>query len=354
MRSSGVIAASRAIHDVLTSAARGLPIDPSVGDRALGAPDVSWRRVLGYEGCAVQIDQPLRASSLGASLPSSVRSLLRTAREDALRLGVLAHRQLGEISALAQAEGIRLLVLKGAAQLLAGHPGTRSMADIDLLLLPEDGVRFHELLMTTLGYASSGPAYPHHLAVLRRAGSLNIDVHTRLSDAPGPLDAAIWSGTRAVMVGRHGLRIPSATSMVLHVVEHGVRLNWMGRYRLRDVLDLATLYTADVSTDAVHEYTAQGTDRAACETLLSAAHEIEPRVPRYHAHAWRTIRRVSRTRLALASLARDSRVSERCFRYAGVAAEGSPRTMLRAGRMLVRNLAAAVASSWSGAAARHG
>ena len=354
MHSSGVIAASRAIHDVLTCVARGRPIEPSAADRALGAPVISWRRVLGYEGCAVQIDQPLRASTLGPSLPPAIRSLLRTAREDALRLGILAHRQLGEISALAHAEGIRVLVLKGAAQLLAGHPGTRSMADIDLLVLPEDGAGFHELLVTKLGYATTGPAYPHHLPVFRRAGSLNIDVHTRLSDVPSPLDAAIWSRTRAVTVGQHDLRIPSATSMVLHVVEHGVRLNWMGRYRLRDVLDLATLYTADVSTDAVREYTSQGTDRAACETLLSAAHEIEPRIPRYRTDAWRTIRRVSRTRLALAALARDSRVSERYFRYAGVAAEGSPRTMLRAGRMLVRNLAAAVASSWSSAAARHG
>ena len=342
MYSSRASEVSRAIHGVLAAVARRRPIEASEAALAVDAPIVCWRRVLGFEGCAVQIDHALRTSSLGPALPRPVREVFRTARQDALRFGILAQHQLTEISALAHAEGVRVLVLKGAAQLLAGVPATRSMADIDLLVVPADGDRFHELLVTRLAYASAGPSYPHHLPVLKRPGSLNIDLHTRLSDIPSPLDAAIWSRTRRIDLGAHALSVPSATSMVLHVLEHGVRLNWMGRYRLRDVLDLATLYTADVSTPDVREYAAQGTDRAACETLLSAAHDLEPRAPTYHAHAWQTIRRVSRTRLALAALARDSHVSERCFRYAGVAAEGSPRTMLRAGRMLVRNVAAAV------------
>jgi hypothetical protein len=346
--SRSAIEATRAIHGVLASVARGLPIEPREGDRALRADIVTWRRVLGYEGCAVQLDRALRASSLGPLLPKAVREIFRTARETALRHGVLAQHQLREIAALANAEGIRVLVLKGAAQLLVGHAVTRSMADIDLLVLPADGSRLHASLMTKLGYASTGPAYPHHLPVLTRRGSLNIDLHTRLSDTPSSLDVAIWSGTRRVALGPYALKVPSATSMVLHVLEHGVRLNWMGRYRLRDVLDLATLYTADVSTGDVVAHASQGTDRVACETLLSAAHDIEPRVPAFSSHAWRTIQRVSRTRLALASVPRDARVSERYFRYAGVAAEGSPRTMLRAGRMLVRNLAAAVISGWRG------
>lgn len=344
--SRGAIDGSRAIHGVLTAVARGVPIDARDGDRALDAPLISWRRVLGFEGCAVQIDQALRSSSLGGALPGAVREIFRTARQNALRLAILSQHQLREIGALAHAEGVRMLVLKGAAQLLVGQGATRSMSDMDLLVPPEAGIRFHELLVTRLGYASTGPAYPHHLPVLTRDGSLNIDLHVRLSDIPSPLDASIWTRTRQVVLGEHVLWVPSATSMVLHVLEHGVRLNWMGRYRLRDVLDLASLYTAEVSTEEVREHAMHGTDRAACETLLSAAHDIEPRVPMFHGHAWQTIRRVARTRLALAALARDSRVSERCFRYAGVAAEASPRTMLRAGQMLVRNLATAVISGW--------
>jgi hypothetical protein len=334
--------ASRAIHGVLAAVARGHPIDSHEGELAIEAPLVTWRRVLGFEGCAVQIDRALRASTLGPALPGAVREILRTARESALRLGVLSQLQLREISALAHSEGIRVLVLKGAAQLLAGHGAARSLADIDLLVLPEDAARFHASLVTKLGYTSTGPVYPHHLPVLTRGGSLNIDLHTRLSDVPSALDASIWSRTRRISLGVHALRIPSATGMVLHVLEHGVRLNWMGRYRLRDILDLAALYTPDVTTNEVREHAAEGTDRAACETLLSAAHDIEPRVPTFHSHAWRTIQRVSRARLAVAALARDPRASERCFRYAGVVAEGSPRTMLRAGGMLLRNLAAAV------------
>jgi hypothetical protein len=338
---------SGAIHDVLVGVLRGRLIDPDAVRLALNASLPVWRRVLGFEGCGAQLDHRLLASMLSRELPDALRRLLRDATASALRLGMLAHQQLGEVATLAARSGVRVLALKGGAQLLAGHAaGTRSISDIDLLVAPADGVRFHQLLANELGYSSTGPAYPHHLPVLERAASLNIDLHMRLSDIAGPLDAAIWAGARPVAVRGNAIELPSATSMILHVLEHGVGLNWMGRYRLRDVLDIATLYTTDVSDDEVRSYAARSRARAACETLLSAAHDLEPRVPTFRANAWRTIRRVARTRLALAALPSDPRVAERFFRYAGVVAEGSPRTMLRAGRGLARQLTAAVARSY--------
>lgn len=345
VHSRAIMVHTRAIHDVVVGVLRGDRIDPHQARLAFRAPLPIWRRVLGFEGCGAQLDHRLRTRGLSRELPDPLRRLLRDATASALRLGMLAHQQLAEVAALAQRSGVRVLALKGGAQLLDGHPAaTRSIADIDLLVAPADGVRFHELLANELRYSTTGPAYPHHLPVLERAGSLNIDLHVRLSDVAIPLDTAIWAGTRQAAVGGHTIELPSATNMVLHVLEHGVGLNWMGRYRLRDVLDIATLYSADVSDNEIRSYAAQSRGRAACETLLSAAHHLEPRVPRSRATAWRTIRRVSRTRLALAVLPRDPRVAERVFRYAGVVAEGSPRTILRAGRVLARHLAAAAIS----------
>jgi hypothetical protein len=334
---------SGVVFDAITSVIRGLPVDAELLRRATEAPVATWQRVLGFEGCAPQFDRELRSRGLMAMVPTELRQMLRESTASALRLGLLAHRQLGEIAALAGRHEIRVMAVKGAAQLLAGQvPGARSLSDIDLLVRPADGERFHALLASELGYTSEGRAYPHHLPVLERPASLNLDVHVRLSDMPIALDDAIWTDTRTVSIDGSLIALPSSTNMVLHALEHGLRLNWMGRYRLRDVLDVAALYTADVSNPQVSAYVAESGVRRACETLLSAAHALEPRVPVFRATAWRTIRRVSRTRLALAVVPRDPRMAERCFRYAGLVAEGSAGSMLRAGRNVVSRLASAV------------
>jgi hypothetical protein len=123
--------------------------------------------------------------------------------------------------------------------------------------------------------------------------------------------------------------------MLLHALEHAVGVNWMGRYRLRDILDIATLCSADVSREEIDVYVRSSHSRAALETLVSAAHELEPNAPLIRRDSWKTVRRVSRTRIAVAVVPRAPRVAERWFRYAGVLAEGSPRTIWRAGSELV-------------------
>ena len=331
------MAHSSAVYDFVVAVIRALPVDDGIIQRAANAPLRIWRRVLGFEGCAPQLDARVRASGHARALPDPVRQLLRDATGAALQHGLLAHHQVTEVAALAAVHGVRLLALKGAAQLLGGRmPGARSITDIDLMVPVSDGARFHRLLISELGYVGSGRTYVHHLPVLRRAGSLSIDLHLQLSDAPVALDVAIWNGTRRVSAGEHAIELPSPTNMVLHTLEHGLALNWMGRYRLRDVLDLEALYTTDIRTDAIRAYVSQSLDRRACETLLSAAHDLEPRVPLFHDGAWRRIRRVSRARLALGMLPDDPRVAERLFRYAGLAAEGSPRSIVRAGGEIVR------------------
>jgi hypothetical protein len=159
---------------------------------------------------------------------------------------------------------------------------------------------------------------------------------------PLALDVEIWRDTRSVVLDGYPIEIPSPTSMLLHTLEHAAGLNWAGRYRLRDIIDAASLFRHVVSVEAVTAYVRASPTRAAFETLLSAAHELEPRSPRSRARAWRTVRRVSRARIVVAVLPRNRLVAERCFRYAGILAEGSPRTLARAGLALMRRLGTAV------------
>jgi hypothetical protein len=148
--------------------------------------------------------------------------------------------------------------------------------------------------------------------------------------------------TRTVMLDGHRIDIPSATNLVLHTLEHATRLNWMVHYRLRDILDVASVFTPDVSADAVRSYARASSKRLAFETLLSAAHEFQALSPKTRSAAWRTVRHIARARLSLAAMPRDRTTANRVFRYVSVMAEGSPRTMMRAGVSLMRRVKTAV------------
>ena len=325
---------SVAIYDFAAAVLRGEP--PARRDAIFAMPLRVWRRVLGFEGCAVQFDHALVRLGLAEEAPDGLRQLLREETTRALRHGLLVHRQLPAVAALAAAHGIQLLALKGAARLLAGEPaGARSIADIDLLVDRDDAPRIHALLQAEHGYSSERGGALHHLPGLTRAGCLGIEIHHRLSPDPTALDATIREHARVVRFGDHSIGIPSPTALLLHTLEHAVGVNWMGRYRLRDIVDAATLCAADVSLEEISDYVRASPSRAAMETLLSAAHELEPRAPRFRAGAWSVVRRVSRTRIALAVIPERPAVAERLFRYGGILAEGSPRTVWRAGSELV-------------------
>ncbi len=72
-------------------------------------------------------------------------------------------------------------------------------------------------------------------------------------------------------------------------------------------------FTSDVSTSAVRSYTDASQTRFVFETLLSAAHELEPRVPIVRPGAWRTVRQVSGTRLTFAVCPAGASSLRGCF-----------------------------------------
>lgn len=327
---------SIAVHDLVSGVLRRRMPSLAARRRAFAAPRHIWERVLGFEGCAVQADHAFMAAGIAHEVPEDVARLMRGETSRSLRHALLVHRQLAPVAGIAAREGIRVLALKGAARLLAGETaGSRSIADIDLLVEAGDAARLHAVLMRDLGYTSESAGAPHHLPGLTRAGHLGIEIHHRLSPDPTALDASIHADARAVRAGAADIFVPSPTSMLLHTLEHAIGVNWTGRYRLRDIRDVADLFTGDVAVAEVERYVRGSSARSALETLISAAHEIEPRAPLMRARAWSTVRRVSRTRITLAVLPRTPLMAERLFRYASVVAEGSPRTIWRAGSELV-------------------
>lgn len=321
--------------------------------RAFAAPGAVWKRVLGFEGCAPLFSRRLADAGLEREIPRELQLLLRDARSKSLQSSLLIDRQMPAVAAMATEHGIRAMVLKGAARILGGEtPGGRSVADVDLLVRPADAARFHLLLQSELGYRAAGAGAAHHLPGLVRPGCLGIEVHFRLAERESPLDETIWEGTRTIAAGSHSIEIPSATSLLLHTLEHAAALNWNVRYRLRDICDVAELCGDDVSGERLAEYVRSHRERRALETLLSAAHDLEPRLPRSRNGAWATVRRVSIARLALAVIPKERLMAERLFRYAGVLAEGSPRAILRSGAGIVRRLCGVAVSRTLPAPAR--
>lgn len=335
---------SLAIYDFACGVIRGIPASERLRERAFAAPVELWQRILGFDGCTVQFARALDRAGWGEHCPLPLRRLLRESTATSLQRAVLVHQQLAGVAALAGSSGVRVMAIKGAARLLAGElPGTRSLGDIDLLAAPADAARLHELLQRELGYRSDGQAYPHHLAGLTRPGSLGIEIHVRLAPVRLPLDLDIWRDAGAVRLGGCPVDVPSPTGMFLHTLEHAVRVNWTSRYRLRDIVDLAVLFTGDVDPGRVRGHVLASDCRSPMETVLGAARELEPLIPLGRRDAWRTVERVGRARLAMASRPRTPRVAARCFRYAGLLAECSPRTLAMAGRDLVRRLAGGLA-----------
>jgi hypothetical protein len=297
-------------------------------ERALSAPRRLWERTLVIEACAVQFDRALRASPVANRAPLWLRDLLCGATAQAVRQGLAVPRQITEIGAVARECGIRVMVLKGAARLLAGGiPGGRTIADIDLLASASDARRLHAALTHHLGYVPMSASPEHHLPTLTRPGGLPVEVHIRLGPRPTSLDTRIWRDVREVSGA--DLVIPSPTAALLHALEHGALVHWAVRYRLRDLLDVAEGWTAAVDGDEVSTYADAHTHRGALMTMLGGARRFAAAIAVGRQTAWRTVRRVARARHLVAAHVRDpARAKSLCI-AAGVLAEGSPRALLR-------------------------
>jgi hypothetical protein len=263
-----------AVYDIIAAAVRGSPIP-----RATDSSPAHWERVLSIEACGPWLEWARRSNPELSRAVEPARPILRAQSEAAVAHALAAGAQLAEIAALAPNVG-RVLVLKGAARLLAGEPaGRRTLSDIDLLV--ENPAAWHRALQRELGYRPDDRGTPgRHLPALVRAGSLAVEIHTRLSDAGSELDAIIWRDTRPMM----GLEIPSAAALARHTLEHAVVVHRTLRYRLRDVLDAAAVCRpAPVSSPG----------RAAAILLAAAG------IGGDRERAWRVVRRVALARLAV-------------------------------------------------------
>ncbi len=358
---------SRAVYDVVAAIVAGSAPDAARAATALRAPIEIWERVLALESCGAWLDAPRRRSSALAQVLASADGLIRASSADALRASLVAMQQLSAIGDVAAAVKVPVLALKGAARLLGGEPaGARTMSDIDLLVEGDGAQALHAALRSTLGYTPDEPGTPdRHLPALSTGGGLPVEIHRRLSDSGSDaLALRVWRGSHPAALGG-SIRIPDATALVMHTLDHAVVVHRAARYRLRDVIDVALLMTDAVDREELRQFVAAHPDRSALRTILVAARDVpgagrtgvdeRAEKARERRHAWRRIRRVGRTRLLAPARADIPPATDPRVVVLSQLAQGSPRGIVRlAMRAIVMPGRAAqlVAGTWLPAEAR--
>jgi hypothetical protein len=157
----------------------------------------------------------------------------------------------------AAARGLEVLPLKGLA--LAGHLPSlehRPMADVDVLVRPDQAAAVHEVLLE-LGYRRDSSKVKHDEYILppgRVVVSMEhehpdnprpVEVHTRCGESFArssvDLTETIWSDVEKATIDGIAATIPSLTAVFTHLVVHAAWQWWFGGGRLAQLLDLAEL-----------------------------------------------------------------------------------------------------------------
>jgi hypothetical protein len=165
----------------------------------------------------LQLDQPTRARLRAAYFSTWAKNQ------------IVIHGLLETLHHLQQAS-IDALVLKGVPLLLFYYRdrGARMMADVDLLVRPEDLPRAAHALETA-GWRLDKPLPPENIAPIVRALSCshprhrNLDLHWRpfTIDCPPEPEAQFWRRAEAHTVEGVAMRVPEPTDLLLLMCVHG-------------------------------------------------------------------------------------------------------------------------------------
>jgi hypothetical protein len=176
-----------------------------------------------------------------------------------------------------QAEGIRAVLLKGAATLVrfGDDPGLRPMADLDLLVTRADVPRAAELLRA--GGLTEREEYPrttrrrHSVSFVRTTGPFDLDVDLHQGLAPWPLATAL----PGLILGHHdevdGWRIPRPLDAICVTAVHRANSGFTGGCSdLVDLLRLARLLDGAGWVDLVETSARAGVAGAVYASLRQA------------------------------------------------------------------------------------
>jgi hypothetical protein len=201
---------------------------------AAAAPGLDWPRLLAlaeFERAFPVVADRLRDAGLAMpdDVAAQVRSRAMVAEFSIARL----HAVLEQAVATLAAEGIRVLLLKGAALSRSRYASRRlrPMGDLDLLVQARDATRAQELLVAAGWQTRHDPQLDdfyrehHHLAPMHdpRGAGARLELHVDLFFRGNPFRFGaeqMWRDASGIRVGGADAAVPSAEHLLLHSCVH--------------------------------------------------------------------------------------------------------------------------------------
>ena len=214
---------------------------------------LDWERLIESatkHGVRPLLYERLSALPASAGVPDAVLACLRESfLVNSLRNGLL-YRDLKTAVDVFQQRSIPVIVLKGAhlAQLVYKSIGSRQMADIDLLVRPEDLARAAEALLEG-GYACEVEPrnieawriqHPgsHHLPYFTKPPYPRLELHWTIGAPPNSSEAPdVWADAQSVRIAEVETQVLSPEDLLIHLCLH-CRRHWFSQ-GLRPVYDLS-------------------------------------------------------------------------------------------------------------------
>ncbi len=248
-----------------------------IRDQGSGVKD--WDRFIDLanrNGVIALCRQNITEAGIDKLIPSGCLGTLHSAYLKSLARNTFLYSQLAEVISLAKEEGIKVVLLKGAAleKTVYGNTGLRQMTDIDLLVRQEDAIRLRKKLLNN-GFESApliSPLfekhifpYGKHLPEMYRNG-ISVELHFRLFEDPGnPLTREMFD-TAHKLENENEIYIPDPLLFFLYLIKHLDEHEKEGTSQLRLYTDLAVMlscYRGKIINDQLIEKAHQANLEAA-------------------------------------------------------------------------------------------
>ncbi len=200
----------------------------------------------------------LRRLRARTALPVNVLEPLREIYEANTIRMLRVYRELARVLETLRAEGVRVIVLKGAHLAWAVYDdiGLRPMCDVDLLVREAD---LHAARQSLLAIGYDQPQYRHddlkHLHPFTKAGAIPIEVHWTLATEPEPLVAnrdSLFERAVPFGIGEHQALGLCPDDLFLHLCFHAAHHGFvLGLQPLCDIVEMVRVLGDRLDWDAI-------------------------------------------------------------------------------------------------------
>ena len=221
------------------------------------------------------LDRLSEAGGLDA-LPSEGADMIRMIAAEEAQSALRARVDGRAIASIAQHAGFPIVVLKGGVRAITGATPAVPVADIDLLVHPENVSQLVEMIRAA-GLGVPTRALDHHQGLLPELDGLAVEVHWTTHGDGRPLDPTIWNRIKPLDGAPPLVRLGSRDN-IIHLLEHAVLIHSERSVSLRDIVltGLSASECTVVELDEARRAVAHDAEMLELLAFAIAIHERNP------------------------------------------------------------------------------